>query len=128
VDETTLNAAFNALQTEGVAVTSMETDPIVELRAIPGIDQSALADFETDAVAAAEASRALASAEEMISATTPPPSPPPSPPSPPPPSPPPNRLVFNDYDSPAVRLGCDVRTKLFVFTAAVELIVWREYF
>ena len=80
VDETTLNAAFNALQTEGVAVTSTETDPIVELRAIPGIDQSALADFETDAVAAAEASRALASAEEMISATTPPPSPPPSPP------------------------------------------------
>jgi len=128
VDETTLNAAFNALQTEGVAVTSTETDPIVELRAIPGIGQSALADFETDAVAAAEASRALASAEEMISATTPPPSPPPSPPSPPPPPPPPNRLVFNDYDSPAARLECDVATRLLLFAAAVELIVWREYF
>eukprot|EP00230_Micromonas_polaris_P012543 CAMPEP_0197133822 /NCGR_PEP_ID=MMETSP1390-20130617/26060_1 /TAXON_ID=38833 /ORGANISM="Micromonas sp., Strain CCMP2099" /LENGTH=1053 /DNA_ID=CAMNT_0042576521 /DNA_START=181 /DNA_END=3342 /DNA_ORIENTATION=+ len=128
VDETTLNAAFNALQTEGVAVTSTETDPIVELRAIPGIGQSALVDFETDAVAAAEASGALASAEEMISATTPPPSPPPSPPSPPPPSPPPNRLVFNDYDSPAARLECDVATRLLLFAAAVELIVWREYF
>ena len=128
VDETTLNAAFNALQTEGVAVTSTETDPIDELRAIPGIDQSALADFETDALAAAEASGALVSAEEMISATTPPPPPPPSPPVPPPPSPPPNRLVFYDYDSPAARLRCDVATRLLVFAAAVELIVWREYF
>jgi len=128
VDETTLNAAFNALQTEGVAVTSTETNPIVELRAIPGIDQSALADFETDALAAAEASGALVSAEEMISATTPPPPPPPSPPVPPPPSPPPNRLVFYDYDSPAARLECDVATRLLLFAAAVELIVWREYF
>lgn len=128
MDETTLNAAFNALQTEGVAVTSTETDPIDELRAIPGIDQSALADFETDALAAAEASGALVSAEEMILATTPPPPPPPSPPVQPTPSPPPIRLVFYDYDSPAARLRCDVATRLLLFAAAVELIVWREYF
>ena len=98
VDETTLNAALNALQIEGVAVTSTETDPFVELGAIPGIDQSALADFKTDAVAAAKASAALANAEEMVAATTPPPSPPPSPP------PPPNRLIFGgDYESSAKR-------------------------
>ena len=46
---------------------------------------------------------------------------------PPPPSPPP-RLVFTDYDSPAARLGCNAATRLLVFAAAVELIVWREYF
>jgi hypothetical protein len=126
VNEESLNAALSALRTEGIAATTKETDALVELRAIPGVSSSALATFGTDAVAAAEASVALQSAEKFVAANTPPPSPPPSPPSPPPPSPPPNRLIA-DYESSATRLGRDFATRLFAFAAAVELLCeWSQ--
>ena len=93
--------------------------PIAELRAIPGVDSAALATFETDALAAAEASVALKNVEDFVAANTPPPSPPPSPPSPPPPSPPPNRLVAYDYDSAAPPVGVSAAATNAVLLFAV---------
>jgi hypothetical protein len=85
VDETTLAAALESLAAEGVTATSTETDPIEELRAIPGIDATGLDSFAVDAAVAAEATAAASEAETTW---VPPPTmpPPPEPPvSPPPP-------------------------------------------
>jgi hypothetical protein len=119
VTEESLNTALSALQSEGIVATTKEIDPIAELRAIPGVDSAALATFETDALAAAEASVALKNVEDFVAANTPPPSPPPSPPSPPPPSPPPNRLVAYDYDSAAPPVGVSAAATNAVLLFAV---------
>jgi hypothetical protein len=121
VDEIVMSAAMSALQTEGVTATRTETDPIIELRAVPGIDPNALATFETDAAAAAsDASSAVHNGAEALAASTSPPSlpfPPPSAPSPPLPAPPPNRLVA-DYDSSATRSGFDSSTTILLMVVA----------
>ena len=120
VDETVMSAAMSALQTEGVTATRTETDPIIELRAVPGIDPNALATFETDAAAATEASSAANDVAEALAANTSAPSlpfPPVSPPSPPPPAPPPNRLVA-DYDSSATRSSFDSSTTILLMVVA----------
>jgi hypothetical protein len=90
VDETTLAAALESLAA-GVTVTSTETDPIEELRAIPGIDATGLDSFAVDAAAAAEATAAASEAETTW---LPPPTMPPPPE--PPVSPPPPVLVEDD--------------------------------
>jgi hypothetical protein len=79
VDEKTLAASLESLAAEGVTATSTETDPIEELRAIPGIDASSLESFAADAAEAAEATAAATEAE----ATWVPPPPMPQPPEPP---------------------------------------------
>ena len=48
---------------EGITATSTETDPIEELGAIPGIDDSSLESFAVDAAVAAEAIAAASEAE-----------------------------------------------------------------
>jgi hypothetical protein len=63
VDETELAAALERLAAEGVTATSTETDPIEELGAIPGIDDSSLESFAVDAAVAAEAIAAASEAE-----------------------------------------------------------------
>ena len=55
VDETELAAALESLAAEGITATPTETDPIEELGAIPGIDDSRLESFAADAAVAAEA-------------------------------------------------------------------------
>ena len=91
VDETTLAVALESLAAAGVTVTSTETDPIEELRAIPGIDATGLDSFAVDAAVAAEAT---ATAREAETTWVPPP---PMPPPPEPPaSPPPPVLVEDD--------------------------------
>ena len=55
MDETELAAALESLAAEGITATSTETDPIEELGAIPGIDDSRLESFAADAAVAAEA-------------------------------------------------------------------------
>ena len=64
----------------------MSVDPIETLKAIPNIDQSAVADFEQKADAAVEAKRLI------------PPPPPPAPPPPCPPLTPPPWMWMFDYD------------------------------
>jgi hypothetical protein len=106
VDETTLAASLESLAAAGITATSTETDPIEELRAIPGIDASSLESFAVDAAEAAEATAAASEAETQVLLPPPPPSSPPQPPPSPPPSPPPppNRLIFgDDYESSATR-------------------------
>ena len=84
VDEMTLAAALESLATEGITATSSETDPIEELRAIPGIDASGLDSFAVDAAVAAEATAAASEAETTL-VPPPPMPPPPEPPVSPPP-------------------------------------------
>ena len=84
MDETTLAAALESLATEGITATSSETDPIEELRAIPGIDASGLDSFAVDAAVAAEATAAASEAETTL-VPPPPMPPPPEPPVSPPP-------------------------------------------
>ena len=91
VDETTLAVALESLAAAGVTVTSTETDPIEELRAIPGIDATGLESFAVDAAVAAEATAAARESE-----TTWVPPPPMPPPPEPPASPPPPVLVEDD--------------------------------
>jgi len=108
VDETTLAAALESLAAEGVVATTTETDPVEEMKAMPELDASIVATFETEAASAAEASAEAETATEETSAVIPPrpSSPPPNAtavPPPPTPSPPPNRLIFADYESSATR-------------------------
>ena len=63
VDETELAAALESLAAEGITATPTETDPIEELGAIPGIDDSSLESFSVDAAVAAEAIAAASEAE-----------------------------------------------------------------
>ena len=102
VDESTLAAALENLAGEGVTATTTETDPIEELRGIPGIDSTLVESFAADAQVAAEATSA---AEARVS--PPPPALSPPPPSQPPPSPPPLLVALED-ESRASRLGAAV--------------------
>ena len=105
VDETTLGAALENLAGEGVTATTTETDPIEELRGIPGIDSTLVENFAADARVAAEATSA---AEARVSPPPPALSPPPSQPPPSPPPPPPPLLVALEDESRASRLGAAV--------------------
>ena len=102
VVEMTLAAALENLVAEGVAATSTETDPIEELRGIPGIDSTLVESVAADARVAAEATSA---AETRVS--PPPPVLWPPPPSHPPSSPLPLLMALED-DSRASRLGAAV--------------------
>ena len=73
------------------AATTTDTNPMDEMRAIPGLDVSIVATFETEATLAAVASVAADAA--MNAPLSPPPSPPPAPP--------PKKLVLSDYESSA---------------------------
>ena len=119
VDETALAAALVSLATEGVTATSTETDPLEELRAIPGIDESSLESF---AAAAAVAGEATSAAREAETTWVPPPPSPQPPPSPPPPSPPP-RLVLNDYESsPATSLFSVMNARAIILCAMIAVL------
>jgi hypothetical protein len=119
VDETALAAALVSLATEGVTATSTETDPLEELRAIPGIDESSLESF---AAAAAVAGEATSAAREAETTWVPPPPSPQPPVSPPPPSPPP-RLVLNDYESsPATSLFSVMNARAIILCAMIAVL------
>ena len=91
VDAATLATALANLAGAGVAATTTDTNPMDEMRAIPGLDVSIVATFETEATLAAVASVAADAA--MNAPLSPPPSPPPAPP--------PKKLVLSDYESSA---------------------------
>ncbi len=105
VDETALGSALENLAGEGVTATTTETNPIEELRGIPGIDSTLVETFAADAQVAAEATSA---AEARVSPPPPVLSPPPTLPPPSPPPPPPPLLVALEDEARASRLGAAV--------------------
>jgi hypothetical protein len=133
LDATTLAAALANLAAEGVTATTTETNPIEELRDIPGIDATLVDLFALDAAVASEATFAANQAVMSIPPPSPPPpsplppSPPPSPPPPPPPSPPPlppppSPVLVADDESTATRLELMSSAKTTFATIAVFMV------